>query len=67
MTSLSERQNEGTGLQDIQLHELLNELDEMYKEKARGAFVTSRRQWMEEGENNSEINVLRKLATDGAM
>lgn len=50
----------------------------MYKDKARGAFVRSRRQLMQEGERNStyffglekrnsEKNVLRKLTIDGAL
>lgn len=28
-------------------------LDEIYKRRAEGAFVRSRRQWLEEGEQNS--------------
>ncbi len=30
-------------------------LDEFYKQKAEGAFVRSRKRWMEEGEQNSSF------------
>lgn len=32
---------------------LMTELDELYKRKAKGAFIRSRRKWIEEGEQNS--------------
>lgn len=35
------------------LFEYQNKLDKIYQSKAEGAFVRSRRQWMEEGEQNS--------------
>jgi len=39
--------------QKLELAELQNSLDNLYICKARGAFVRSRRRWMEEGGRNS--------------
>ncbi len=36
-----------------QLENLQNQLDNLFLDKARGAFVRSRARWIEEGENNS--------------
>ncbi len=60
------------------LENLQKELDCIYQEKARGAFVRSRRKWMEEGERNSkyffnlekrsaEINLIRKLKINSTV
>uniref|UniRef100_A0A1A8QY68 Reverse transcriptase domain-containing protein n=1 Tax=Nothobranchius pienaari TaxID=704102 RepID=A0A1A8QY68_9TELE len=53
-------------------------LDEIYKRKAQGAFVRSRRKWLEEGEQNSayffslekqqsRINSIQQLRIDGTI
>ncbi len=39
--------------QKSELVELQNSLDNLYIRKAKGAFVRSRRRWLEEGERNS--------------
>ncbi len=36
------------------LSDLQIKLDELYRRKAEGAFVRSRRRWLEEGEQNSQ-------------
>lgn len=36
-----------------ELHKLQNQLDEIYLEKAKGAFVRSKAKWIEQGEKNS--------------
>lgn len=38
----------------LKLATLQNDLDNIYEEKARGAFVRSRRKWMEAGEKNTK-------------
>ncbi len=38
----------------LHLATLQNDLDNIYEEKARGAFVRSRRKWMEAGEKNTK-------------
>jgi hypothetical protein len=35
------------------LNDLQNQLDTLYEEKARGAFIRSRKQWLEKGRKNS--------------
>lgn len=53
-------------------------LDEMYRQKAKGAFIRSRSKWLEEGEQNSRYffslekyrstnNSIRKLNVNGAI
>lgn len=37
----------------VEMTVLMNDLDELYKRKAKGAFIRSRRKWIEEGEQNS--------------
>jgi len=37
----------------LNLAKLQNKLDEIYKRKAEGAFIRSRKKWLEEGEQNS--------------
>ncbi len=37
----------------VKLHNLKEELDNIYKEKAKGAFIRSRVKWLEFGEKNS--------------
>uniref|UniRef100_A0A3Q3BIJ9 Reverse transcriptase domain-containing protein n=1 Tax=Kryptolebias marmoratus TaxID=37003 RepID=A0A3Q3BIJ9_KRYMA len=55
---------------------LQNKLDDIYRMKAEGAFVRSRKRWLEEGEQNSayffrlekfqaKINTIQKLNIDG--
>lgn len=45
--------NPGKNVIDLkELECLQTELDNIYKEKARGAFIRSRQKWMEEGEKN---------------
>ncbi len=61
----------------LNLATLQNDLDNIYEEKARGAFVRSRRKWMEAGEKNTkyffnlekrnrEITSVNKLVINGA-
>ncbi len=42
-----------THTQNTEYSELQNKLDELYRAKAKGAYVRSRRKWLEEGEQNS--------------
>lgn len=60
----------------LKLATLQNELDNIYEEKARGAFIRSRQKWMEAGEKNTkyffglekrnrEITSVNKLIIDG--
>jgi len=37
----------------VELDQLQNELDTLYLEKAKGAFIRSRARWLEEGEKNT--------------
>ncbi len=59
-----------------ELADLQHKLDNLYKHKAEGAFIRSRRKWFEEGEQNSayffrlereqaKINQIKKLMVDG--
>lgn len=69
--SLSEEEN-------LELCKLQTELDDLYKQKAKGAFVRSRTRWLEKGEQNShyffnlerhhsKINSINSLNVDGVM
>lgn len=42
-----------TDIQSIEYSKLQNKLDDMYRSKAKGAYVRSRKKWLEEGEQNS--------------
>ncbi len=44
----------------VKLHNLKEELDNIYKEKAKGAFIRSRVKWLEFGEKNSTFFLFRK-------
>lgn len=46
----------------LKLTESHNKLDEIYRRKAEGAFVRSRKKWLEEGEQNSLFLSLGKTA-----
>ncbi len=59
-----------------ELADLQHKLDNLYKHKAEGAFIRSRRKWFEEGEQNSayffrlereqaKINQIKKRMVDG--
>lgn len=37
----------------LEMVELKSKLDDIYKKKVEGAFIRSRRKWLEEGEQNS--------------
>ena len=37
----------------VKLNSLQTELDDLYLEKAKGAYIRSRARWLEEGEKNS--------------
>ena len=37
--------------EQVKLNNLQNQLDSLYMEKAKGAFIRSRARWLEEGEN----------------
>lgn len=41
------------GEEQTELATLQMELDKLYKNKAEGAFIRSRKQWLEKGEQNS--------------
>lgn len=43
----------------LTLLDLQNKLDGLYRHKAEGAFVRSRRRWLEEGEQNSAFSGLK--------
>ncbi len=79
ITSLTQKniatlaENESHHLMDLQL-----QLDNLYRLKAEGAFVRSRRRWMEEGEQNTayffrlekshaKLNTIQKLNIDGQI
>ncbi|KAG7523103.1 hypothetical protein JOB18_039455 [Solea senegalensis] len=60
------------------LLELQNKLDELYRRKAEGAFIRSRKRWLEEGEQNSayffhlikyrsKINSIHTLNVNGVI
>lgn len=62
----------------LELSNLQIKLDELYNQKAKGAFVRSRVRWLEEGEQNShyffnlekhhcKVNNLNKLNIDGVL
>jgi len=62
----------------VELTHLQKALDEVYKQKAEGAFVRSRKKWIEEGEQNSSYffrlerqqmgkNQIEKLMIDGNL
>lgn len=42
-----------TDEEQVRLYDLQNQLDNLYLEKAKGAFVRSRARWLEEGEKNT--------------
>ena len=62
----------------MELIELQNKLDNIYRLKAEGAFIRSRKKWIEEGEQNSSYffrlekfhstnNTIHKLNIDGVI
>lgn len=54
ITALTQISPENLSENDLQeLISLQNKLDDIYRMKAEGAFVRSRRKWLEEGERNS--------------
>ena len=67
-----------TESEKIELIDQQHRLDEIYKHKAEGAFVRSRRRWVEEGERNSAYffrlerqqsknNSIQQLRIDGSV
>ncbi len=62
----------------LKLTESQNKLDDIYRRKAEGAFVRSRKKWLEEGEQNSSYlfrlekqranhNTIHQLDIDGMI
>lgn len=51
LTQIKPEDMSETDIQDLHLQQ--NKLNELYRNRAEGAFVRSRRQWLEEGEQNS--------------
>ncbi len=64
--------------EQVSLNKLQNKLDKIYEEKAKGAFIRSRKQWLEMGEKNSkyffnlekrrvEVNAIKKMKIGGVI
>ncbi|XP_051811827.1 LINE-1 reverse transcriptase homolog isoform X1 [Acanthochromis polyacanthus] len=77
-TLLSKSISDITESEKTELNDLQQKLDEIYKNRAEGAYVRSRRQWLEEGEQNSAYffrlerqqgnkNTINKLNINGSV